>query len=108
MNATAAGSFVPPGCRTTKLGGESARRLVIQVMKNLITDHPSEDVRTAAIRLLDALCMWERTTGRHNLFIVKDSIGCQYRSMDGSPVPDHVGDHTLLEAFDGLSPNEQR
>lgn len=72
-------------------------------MKNLIHEHPSEDVRAAAVRLLDALCMWERSTGRHNLLIVKDSVGCQYRSMDGSPIPDHVGDHSLLEAFEGLA-----
>ena len=75
-------------------------------MKNLIHEHPSKDVRSAAIRLLDALCMWERTTGRHNLVIIKDSVGCEYRSMDGAPMPDGVGDHHMLEAFENLVKEE--
>ena len=75
-------------------------------MKNILTDHPSEDVRAAAVRLLDALCMWERSTGRHNVLIIKDSIGCGYRSMDGSPIPYNIGDHQLLEAFQSLYDEE--
>lgn len=71
-------------------------------MKNILTDHPSEEVRAAALRLLDALCQWERSTSRHNVVIIKDSIGCGYRSFDGSPVPDDVGDHHLLESFQVL------
>lgn len=58
------------------------------------------------VRLLDALCMWERSTGRHNVVIVKDSIGCGYRSFDGSPVPEEVGDHRLLESFQVLYDSE--
>ena len=73
-----------------------------QETKNLLTDHPSDDVRAAAVRLLDALCMWERSTGRHNLVILKDSIGVEYRSLDGGPVPEHIDDATLLELFNGM------
>lgn len=75
-------------------------------MKNILTDHPSEEVRAATLRLLDALCMWERTTSRHNIVIVKDSVGCGYRSFDGVPVPEHVGDHQLLESFQTLYDEE--
>lgn len=75
-------------------------------MKNLLTDHPSEEVRAAAIRLLDALCSWERSTSRENLVIIKDSIGCQYRSFTGSPVPESTGDHALIEVFDGIMERE--
>lgn len=32
--------------------------------------HPDEDVDRAIIRLLDALCMWERSTGRQSLFVL--------------------------------------
>jgi len=71
-------------------------------LKNLLTDHPSADVRAAAVKLLDALCMWERSTGRHNLVIIKDSIGCQHRSMDGGPVPKNINDAHLLMVFEGL------
>ena len=67
---------------------------------NLLTHHPSKDVRVAALRLLDALCTWERNTGRHNVVIIKDSIGAQYRSFDGAPQPDYVSDSDLLEMFE--------
>jgi hypothetical protein len=79
-------------------------------MKNLLSLHPSADVRAAAIRLLDALTQWERSTGRHNLVIIRDSIGCGYRSFDNAPVPENVPDAQLLEAFQSLydaeNPNE--
>lgn len=75
-------------------------------MKNILTEHPSEDVRAAAIRLLDTLTMWERSTGRHNIVIIKDSIGCGYRSFDGAPVPADVDDKHLLEAFQSLYDEE--
>lgn len=71
-------------------------------MKNLLTDHPSEDVRAAAIRLLDALCQWERTTGRDNVVIIKDAIGCQYRSLSGAPQPPDISDALMLEVFDNI------
>ena len=71
-------------------------------MKNMLTEHPSEEVRRALLHLLDALCSWERSTGRENLLIVKDAIGCQYRSVSGCPTPKDTGDHTLLELFDSI------
>lgn len=77
-------------------------------MNNMLTDHPSKDVRSALIRLLDALCMWERTTSRHHVLIVKDSIGCEYRTLDSCPPPDHIGDHTLLESFEQLAEQEAK
>lgn len=68
-------------------------------MKNLLQDHPDEEVRAAAIRLLDALCTWERGTGRKNLVIIKDGIGCEYRSLSGSPVPATMMDEEVVEAY---------
>ncbi len=32
--------------------------------------HPDENVQQAMIRLCDALCSWERSTGRQNLLVV--------------------------------------
>lgn len=75
-------------------------------MKDILNAHPSVDVRVATIRLLDALVSWERSTGRHNVVIIKDSIGCGYRSFDGSPVPEDVGDHQLLESFQSFYDEE--
>lgn len=71
-------------------------------MKNLLTEHPSADVRRAALSLLDALCTWERTTGRENVVIIKDSIGCQYRSFSGAPQPEDIPDIQILEAFESI------
>lgn len=68
-------------------------------MKNLLHEHPSEEVRAAAIRLMDALSMWNRSTGRENVVIIKDSIGCEYRALSGSPPPDEISDQHMLEAF---------
>lgn len=75
-------------------------------MRNLLSDHPSEEVRAAAVRLLDALCQWERATSRHNIVIIKDSIGVGYRSLDGVPIPDYMTDSCALESFDILAAPE--
>ena len=68
-------------------------------MKNLLFDHPHEDVRAAMIRLLDTLTTWERSTGRHSVVIVKDEMGGQCRVLDGRPVPEFVTDEDLLRNF---------
>lgn len=61
-------------------------------------DHPSQDVRYAIIRLNDALCTWERSTGRQSALIVRENDWC-HRSMSGKPgVPDDVTDEQLLSA----------
>lgn len=70
---------------------------------NLLTDHPSVDVKGAALQLLDALCSWERSTGRHNVVIIKDSIGVDYRTFDGAPVNEYTSDAVLLEMYDNIS-----
>lgn len=69
-------------------------------MKNILFDHPHEDVRTAMIRLLDVLTTFERSTGRHSVVIVKDELGGQCRALDGKPVPDDVPDDDLLQNFE--------
>jgi len=71
-------------------------------MKNMLHQHPSPDVRRALLNLADALCSWERTTGRDNLLIVKDTVGCEYRSLSGAPVPDDIPDGHLIEGFESL------
>lgn len=72
-------------------------------MKNMLEHHPSPEVRKGLLALLDALCSWERSTGRENLLIVKDSIGCEYRSISGSgDLPKHTGDHAMLEMFENI------
>jgi hypothetical protein len=36
----------------------------------MFQEHRDEDVRLAVIRLCDALCTWERATGRQNLLVL--------------------------------------
>lgn len=71
-------------------------------MKSFIHEHPSEEVRAAAIRLLDALSTWNRGTGQENLVILKDTIGCEYRTLSGCPPAEEISDAQMLEAFEGL------
>lgn len=64
--------------------------------------HPSDDVTRALIQLSDALCMWERSTGRRSVLIVREEGGWSYRAADGKPmIPADVSDSTLLRMVDG-------
>lgn len=58
------------------------------------TEHPDEDVRRALIRLCDALCSWERNTGRQNLLVLIEQDREQrfnryeFVADSGKPIPD--------------------
>lgn len=68
--------------------------------------HPSPDVQQAIIRLCDALCTWERNTGRQSALVLREEGGFIHRSMNGKPdVPDDVSDE-LLFATVGDLPSE--
>lgn len=73
-------------------------------MENMLHNHPDESVRKALLELVDALCSWERSTGNEHLIIVKDTAreGYEYRVFTSSPVPNHTGDHALIEIFDSV------
>ncbi len=58
--------------------------------------HPCDDVERALVSLRDALCQWERSTGRKNVFILREEGFCA-RVMDGCPVPEGVSDAMLLQ-----------
>ena len=61
-------------------------------------NHQSDDVNAALLRLSDALCTWERTTGRRSVLIVREEGGWNYRAADGKPmVPVDVSDTMLLQ-----------
>lgn len=61
------------------------------------TEHPDPDVNQALIRLNDALCQWERTTGRESVLIIREQGGWEHRSASGKPnVPKDVPDAALL------------
>jgi hypothetical protein len=75
--------------------------------------HPDHDVRQALIKLCDALCSWERNTGRQSLLIVRENNGelpgdpmrepgfC-FRADCGKPLSsdqDDIPDSMLLDRF---------
>jgi len=70
----------------------------------MFTEHPNEEVRRAAIRLCDALCSWERSTGRQNLFVLieqdhESSNGrFEFIADCGKPIPD--------DSRHGMTPDE--
>ena len=74
-------------------------------MKNLLHEHSSLEVRTAAVALCDALSQYERSTGRQYLIIMKadgrDGV-CEYRSLSGGPASPHQSDQALIEAFSNM------
>ena len=63
-------------------------------------EHPDREVRQALIRLNDALCTWERNTGRQSVLILREQGGFEHRSMSGKPdVPKDVTDEQLMETL---------
>jgi len=63
----------------------------------MYNEHPDKEVMAAIIRLSDALCQWERNTGRESVLIIREVGGYKYRAMSGKPnVPDYVTDEDLL------------
>lgn len=65
-------------------------------------EHPDPDVRQALIRLSDALCTWERNTGRESVLILREVGGFVYRASSGKPgIPDDISDSDLMKTIEG-------
>jgi hypothetical protein len=63
----------------------------------MYNEHPDKDVTAALIQLSDALCQWERNTGRESVLILREKGGYMYRAMSGKPnIPDYVTDEQLI------------
>ena len=63
----------------------------------MYNEHPDKEVTAAIIQLSDALCQWERGTGRKSVLIIREWGGYVYRAQDGKPnVPDFVTDEQLI------------
>jgi hypothetical protein len=48
-------------------------------------EHPSPEVQAALVRLCDALCSWERATGRTSALILRERGGYAFRAASGKP-----------------------
>lgn len=60
-------------------------------------EHSDMAVRNALIKLNDALCSWERNTGRESVLILREQGGFLLRSQSGKPVELHdIPDADLL------------
>jgi len=62
--------------------------------------HPCCRVQEALVQLNDALCSWERSTGKQSVLIVREEGGWFHRSQSGKPLPstsDDIPDCALLD-----------
>ncbi len=67
----------------------------------MFMQHPDPDVKQALVQLCDALCTWERSTGRESVLIVREVDGFVFRAMNGKPdVPDDVPDSYLMKIIE--------
>jgi hypothetical protein len=65
-----------------------------------IQQHKDKEVQAAIVRLTDALCTWERETGRENILIIREVDGFEFRAINGKPnVPDDLDDAFILKRF---------
>lgn len=52
-------------------------------------EHPDREVQAAIVRLCDALCSYERATGRESALIIREQGGFVYRALSGKPTIPH-------------------
>ena len=62
-------------------------------------EHPDTEVQKALIRLNDALCTWERNTGRESVLIIREQGGFEFRSVSGKPTTVDVPDEDLFNVI---------
>ena len=71
--------------------------VITKILKGLKMEHPDKEVQSAIIRLNDALCSWERSTGRESILILREQGGYVHRSASGKPnIPEDISDDVLL------------
>ncbi|TET67566.1 MAG: hypothetical protein E3J56_12650 [Candidatus Aminicenantes bacterium] len=62
--------------------------------------HSDPEVQKALIRLNDALCSWERSTGRESVLILREQGGYVHRSVSGKPgPPEDVTDSQIVKTI---------
>jgi hypothetical protein len=62
--------------------------------------HPDKEVNSALIRLVDALCEWERNTDNQSVLILRQNPGFVFRAINGKPVVDSLlSDQALVDVI---------
>ena len=59
--------------------------------------HANDEVQSAIIKLNDALCSWERNTGRESILIIREQGGFVHRSVSGKPLDENYQDDVTDE-----------
>lgn len=73
------------------------------------SEHPDREVQAALIRLLDAVCQWERGTGRESVLIYKEEGWGEVRAMSGKPIiPSDVTDAQIIQMIERKANDERR
>ena len=63
--------------------------------------HLDGEVNKAIVRLADALCTYERATGRESILVLREQGGFVFRAVNGKPgVPDDVPDTDLFKLIE--------
>ena len=67
-----------------------------------MSEHRDPEVQKAIIKLADALCTWERGTGRESVLILREQGGFEFRALSGKPgVPGDITDEELFNMIAG-------
>ncbi len=60
-------------------------------------EHQDNEVKSAIIRLSDALCQYERATSIESVLVIREANGFEYRAVSGKPnIPDDISDEQLF------------
>ena len=52
--------------------------------------HRDENVRRKILELCDALCMWERNTGRESTLLILEKPDFKFWAESGKPIPSRL------------------
>jgi len=66
-----------------------------------IPQHKDREVRECLMHLLDALCMWERETGRRSILILREDDYCCRADSGKCTIPPDLTDDYILKLFKG-------
>ena len=58
--------------------------------------HKDMAIQRALTELNDALCEWERETGRQSVLVLREQGGFEHRSMSGKPIADTTVEDAIL------------
>lgn len=73
-------------------------------LRNHMSQHQDPNVQTALVRLCDALCTWERNTGRTSALVLREMGGYCFRAASGKPLPSVLEDISDAELFETEAP----